>query len=97
MHHFSLASVAIGLLIVAMTAPAFAAEEENQRRLPRPPVEAIEACEGITAEATCSFVNRRGHEIDGTCRERRERVACVPDRRPGKRRDARGEEPPDQE
>lgn len=47
---------------------------------PRPPREAVEACEGSGSGNTCSFQSPRGR-ITGTCRNLQNLLACVPERR----------------
>ncbi len=48
-----------------------------------PPPEAVSACEGKQAEASCSFTHRE-HAIDGTCRAGPQggALACAPARPP---------------
>jgi len=47
---------------------------------PRPPLEAIDACSGMSSGAQCRFVSPRGDTISGTCRTPGGMLACVPDR-----------------
>ena len=52
-----------------------------------PPREAIRACTPLKAGAACSFANREGRGVEGTCRPgpRGEALACVPTgERPGR-------------
>lgn len=49
-----------------------------------PPAEAFAACDGLVADATCTF-DIDGHHIDGTCRTGPDgdgELACAPKRRP---------------
>lgn len=43
-----------------------------------PPPEAVSACDGAAANATCEFEGRRG-TVTGTCREVPDGFACVPE------------------
>lgn len=62
---------------------------------PGPPEEALAACDGLAAEATCSFTSPRdGSAVDGTCHARRDdasQLVCRPNDWP--RRGERGEGP----
>lgn len=50
---------------------------------PRPPVEAIQACAGKGAGASCGFISPRGDDVRGTCGEPVPgAVACMPARPP---------------
>jgi hypothetical protein len=67
----------------------------DNRRPSGPPVEARAACDGLTAEAACSFTSPRdGSAVDGTCHAHRDdasQLACRPNDWPG--RGERGEGP----
>lgn len=47
----------------------------------QPPTEAIEACNGKTESASCSFVGRRGEEVSGSCiyPPNLNQVVCAPE------------------
>jgi hypothetical protein len=83
-------------LALALFATATAAGAQNppqggnggeQRR--GPPPEAIDACKGKAASATCTFTNREGEKMTGTCfappakagdQTESRPMACRPDR-----------------
>jgi len=108
-----LSPLAIVLIASLMAAPVFAESEGQEdgqeggrgrgpRGRPRPPQEAIEACDGKASGDACAFTGRRGENLEGTCgigRGGGTQVACRPDnnpegemRRPPRPRDEQGEE-----
>lgn len=56
-------------VLLCTTAPLTSAQpdERGGRRPPPPPQEAIDACEGKQANASCSFTGRRDDVVEGTC------------------------------
>lgn len=71
-----------GLALVAVgtwLASPIAAGERRRGRHHGPPPIAFEVCEELSAGDSCSFENRRGRTLEGTCQERRERAICVPE------------------
>ena len=53
----------------------------GHRGPPRPPREALAACEGAAANAACAF-DIDGHHLDGTCQPVGEALACAPNNPP---------------
>ncbi len=59
------------------------AEPPGRPHGPRPPAEAVQACEGKSLQAPCGFTSPRGDEIRGVCGEPTPNVvACMPGRPP---------------
>lgn len=57
--------------------PVGAGEQQSATHHRGPPPEAIKACEGKTAGAATSFVNRKGDTVKGTCQ-----LVVVPEHSP---------------
>ena len=90
------AVVALAMMIQAAAASAEPGSEREGRRRNGAPPEAMEACSDLAAGEACSFVTPRGHDLGGTCRERRDGLACVPERPPLERRGGRPDEEDDE-
>lgn len=76
-------SAVLFVLLVCLTAtPGFTAEDSDRsgQRRQGPPAEAYEHCDGKSEGDAVSFTNRRGEDVQGTCRTTRDgRLAAVPD------------------
>ncbi len=59
-----------------------------------PPPEAFDACKDKTAGSAAQFTTPRGETIQGTCREKGDRLVLVPDRPEGRKLAARPCPPP---
>jgi len=53
----------------------------GHRGPPRPPREALAACEGAAVDAACAF-DIDGHHVEGTCKPVGEALACAPNNPP---------------
>jgi hypothetical protein len=75
------------ILFVAMAVPVHAQNADGSRgQRGNPPPAAIDACADLEASSECSFVNRRGIEVEGLCTTppRGDQLACRPNDRPGR-------------
>ena len=60
------ATLALMLLApLAMAHPEEDCEQEDRKR--KPPIEAVEACEGLQLDDLCDFVGREGKDVTGAC------------------------------
>jgi len=57
--------ISFGLLLLVASSSFASGGEGRERR--GPPTEALEACESLSVDQSCSFTSRRGDEISGTC------------------------------
>lgn len=77
------------LICALLSPPAFSQLVSGQERN-GPPIEAIEACENLTEGESCSFSNRKGKNITGTCTIKEEILVCYPEKKSREGRGRRG-------
>jgi len=63
--------------VVPMTSWADGGQEKGARK--KPPIEAIEACEGKSAGDSVEFTGRRGETLSAICEEHHGQLVAVPE------------------
>ncbi len=86
---FTLAMALFLFSPLALAHPESECAEKDGKR--RPPLEAVEACEGLQLDDVCAFEGREGQELVGTCflpedAPAKAPVACRPNDAPPPRR-----------
>ena len=88
----------LGLATAYLERPAAAMEGERGHHPPRPPREALEACDGADPGAGCDFETPDGRNLEGTCRrpphDEGLPLACVPAHAPPGGAEGRPPRPP---
>jgi hypothetical protein len=67
---------------ITMTGCAKSRDHQQHRQRRRPPVEAIEACEGKQAGDRVEFAGRNGETVQASCQECNGRLVAVPEGMP---------------